>query len=49
MMSNLFTLYLVSRFLSREGLFVALAWLPKATVQAAVGPLALDMANQALR
>ena len=33
---------------SRERLFVALAWLPKATVQAAMGPLALDKARQAL-
>ena len=33
----------------RERLFVSLAWIPKATVQAAVGPLALDMANQAIR
>jgi NhaP-type Na+/H+ or K+/H+ antiporter len=29
----------------RERLFVALAWLPKATVQAAVGPVALDLAR----
>jgi len=33
----------------KERLFVSLAWIPKATVQAAVGPLALDMANQAIR
>lgn len=32
----------------RERCFVALAWLPKATVQAAIGPLALDKAKQAL-
>ena len=32
----------------KEKLFVALAWLPKATVQAAIGPLALDLANDAL-
>jgi NhaP-type Na+/H+ or K+/H+ antiporter len=32
----------------RERVFVALAWLPKATVQAAIGPLALDKAKQAL-
>lgn len=32
----------------KERLFVALAWLPKATVQAAMGPLALDKARQAL-
>ncbi len=30
---------------ARERLFVALAWLPKATVQAAFGSLALDTAN----
>ena len=30
----------------RERLFIALAWLPKATVQAAVGALALDLARQ---
>ena len=29
----------------KERLFVALAWLPKATVQAALGPLALDTAK----
>ena len=29
----------------RERLFVSLAWLPKATVQAALGPLALDTAK----
>ena len=28
----------------KERLFVAIAWLPKATVQAAIGPLALDNA-----
>jgi len=32
----------------RERLFVALAWLPKATVQAAIGPTALDYARKAL-
>ena len=32
----------------REKVFVSLAWIPKATVQAAIGPLALDMANAAL-
>jgi len=31
-----------------ERLFVALAWLPKATVQAAIGPLALDQAKRLL-
>ena len=29
----------------REKFFVGLAWLPKATVQAAIGPIALDMAR----
>uniref|UniRef100_T1JIN7 Cation/H+ exchanger transmembrane domain-containing protein n=1 Tax=Strigamia maritima TaxID=126957 RepID=T1JIN7_STRMM len=29
----------------KERLFVALAWLPKATVQAAIGPIALDYAR----
>jgi len=29
----------------KERLFVSLAWLPKATVQAAIGPLALDNAK----
>lgn len=29
---------------TRERLFVALAWLPKATVQAAIGPVAFDQA-----
>ena len=30
----------------QERLFIALAWLPKATVQAAIGALALDLARQ---
>jgi len=30
----------------KERFFVALAWLPKATVQAAIGPLALDQAGK---
>ena len=30
----------------KERLFVALAWLPKATVQAAIGPIALDKVKQ---
>lgn len=33
-------------FNARERLFVALAWIPKATVQAAIGALALDLARQ---
>ena len=32
----------------RERVFVSLAWLPKATVQAAIGPIALDQAKQLL-
>jgi NhaP-type Na+/H+ or K+/H+ antiporter len=32
----------------KERVSVSLAWLPKATVQAAIGPLALDKAKQAL-
>ena len=32
----------------RERIFVSLAWLPKATVQAAIGPLALDKAKELL-
>ncbi|MDH3295403.1 MAG: cation:proton antiporter [Acidimicrobiia bacterium] len=35
-----------ARFSPRERLFVALAWIPKATVQAAIGALALDLARQ---
>lgn len=34
------------RFTTGERLFVAAAWIPKATVQAAVGALALDLARQ---
>uniref|UniRef100_A0A0X3P1B4 Sodium/hydrogen exchanger 9B1 n=1 Tax=Schistocephalus solidus TaxID=70667 RepID=A0A0X3P1B4_SCHSO len=30
----------------RERIFVAIAWMPKATVQAAIGPLALDAARK---
>ena len=42
-------LSLLKRQFFRERMFIALAWLPKATVQAAIGPLALDLATQALR
>ncbi len=35
-----------SGFTRNERLFVALAWIPKATVQAAIGALALDLARQ---
>lgn len=35
-----------SHFTARERLFIALAWIPKATVQAAIGALALDLARQ---
>jgi len=34
---------------SRERLFVALAWMPKATVQAALGSVPLDMIRQSIR
>lgn len=34
------------RFTHRERLFIALAWIPKATVQAAIGALALDLAKR---
>jgi hypothetical protein len=34
-----------NNFSIKERFFVALAWLPKATVQAAIGPLALDNAK----
>ena len=30
----------------KERLFVAIVWLPKATVQAAIGPIALDQARR---
>ena len=33
---------------SKEKIFVSLAWLPKATVQAALGPVALGKAREAL-
>ena len=35
-----------SKFNRREQLFISLAWLPKATVQAAIGSLALDMVTK---
>lgn len=34
------------RFTTHERLFIAAAWIPKATVQAAVGALALDLARE---
>lgn len=37
---------LPSKLNMRERLFVAFSWLPKATVQAAIGPVALDTARQ---
>ncbi|TNN06996.1 Sodium/hydrogen exchanger 9B2 [Schistosoma japonicum] len=37
---------LPSKLNMRERLFIAFAWLPKATVQAAVGPVALDTARR---
>lgn len=30
----------------KERCFIALAWIPKATVQAAIGPMALDLARE---
>jgi hypothetical protein len=35
-----------SQFSFKEELFICFAWLPKATVQAAVGSVALDLALQ---
>ncbi|XP_050520973.1 sodium/hydrogen exchanger 9B2-like [Daktulosphaira vitifoliae] len=35
-----------TNFNMQEKLFVNIAWMPKATVQAAIGPLALDMARR---
>ncbi len=35
-----------NRFTTNERLFLAVAWVPKATVQAAVGALALDLARE---
>ncbi len=35
-----------SHFTTHERLFIAVAWIPKATVQAAIGALALDLARQ---
>ena len=35
-----------SGFSNREKSFVVMAWLPKATVQAAFGPVALDMVRK---
>ncbi|BHF79714.1 Sodium/hydrogen exchanger 9B2 [Sparganum proliferum] len=35
-----------SQLTYRERIFVAIAWMPKATVQAAIGPLALDAARK---
>ncbi|KAM3174039.1 hypothetical protein ACTXT7_011359 [Hymenolepis weldensis] len=37
---------LPSKMNMKERLFVAIAWIPKATVQAAIGPLALDSARK---
>lgn len=37
---------LPSKMNMKERLFVAIAWIPKATVQAAIGPLALDYARK---
>ncbi|XP_060793823.1 sodium/hydrogen exchanger 9B2 isoform X2 [Neoarius graeffei] len=40
-----FTVVLFAGFNLKEKIFIALAWLPKATVQAAIGSTALDMAR----
>uniref|UniRef100_A0A3B3TBY1 Sodium/hydrogen exchanger 9B2-like n=1 Tax=Paramormyrops kingsleyae TaxID=1676925 RepID=A0A3B3TBY1_9TELE len=40
-----FTMVLFAGFTFKEKVFIALAWLPKATVQAAIGSTALDMAQ----
>ncbi|XP_072574557.1 sodium/hydrogen exchanger 9B2-like [Paramormyrops kingsleyae] len=40
-----FTMVLFAGFTFKEKVFIALAWLPKATVQAAIGSTALDMAR----
>ena len=34
-----------TEFNLKEKIFISLAWLPKATVQAAIGPVALDLAR----
>ena len=39
---------MLSRNNVKEKLFISLAWLPKATVQAALGPVALGKAREAL-
>nr|CDS29521.1 hypothetical transcript [Hymenolepis microstoma] len=41
-----FLAVLPSKMNMKERLFVAIAWIPKATVQAAIGPLALDSARK---
>ncbi|VDN98960.1 unnamed protein product [Rodentolepis nana] len=41
-----FLAVLPSKMNMKERLFVAIAWIPKATVQAAIGPLALDAARK---
>ncbi|XP_053335538.1 sodium/hydrogen exchanger 9B2 [Clarias gariepinus] len=40
-----FVMVLCAGFTFKEKLFIALAWMPKATVQAAIGSTALDMAR----
>lgn len=42
-----FVCVLCAGFNMKEKLFIALAWMPKATVQAAIGSTALDMARKA--
>ncbi|XP_029106005.1 sodium/hydrogen exchanger 9B2-like [Scleropages formosus] len=41
-----FTMVLFAGFNFKEKVFIALAWIPKATVQAAIGSTALDMARR---
>lgn len=48
LVARILTVYLVlygNGFTRKERLFVAISWLPKATVQAAIGPIALDNAR----
>ncbi|XP_043088586.1 sodium/hydrogen exchanger 9B2 [Puntigrus tetrazona] len=42
-----FCMVLFAGFSMKEKIFIALAWMPKATVQAAIGSTALDMARSA--
>lgn len=44
-MSMTFIVVLFAGFNVKEKIFISLAWMPKATVQAAIGSMALDMAH----